>query len=81
MLGFSAHGKATFKVTRTEIEMGDRPLDDNRPPAPAPPRDRQPRGGYYYDDRTGYEIYNPEDEDEEEEGGEARREETTGARD
>jgi hypothetical protein len=80
MLGFSAHGKATFKVTRTEIEMGDRPLDDNRHPRPAPPRDPQPRGGYYYDDRTGYEIYNPDD-DEEGEGDEARREKTTDARD
>ena len=53
--------------------MGDRPLDDNRHPRPAPPRDRQP-GGYYYDDRTGYETYNPDDEDEEEEGDDARRE-------
>ena len=62
--------------------MGDRPLDDNRPPAPAPPRDRQP-GGYYYDDRTGYEIYNPadEDEDEKQEGDEAQREDTTSTHD
>ena len=28
-------------------------------------RARQP-GSYYYDDSTGYEIYNPEKEDEEE---------------
>ncbi|HZB43796.1 MAG TPA: hypothetical protein VE360_01060 [Pyrinomonadaceae bacterium] len=80
MLGFSAHGKATFEGTRTEMEMGDRPLDDNRRPQPTAPRDQQPRGGYYYDDRTGYEIYNPDD-DEEEQGDEARREKTTDARD
>jgi hypothetical protein len=75
MLGFSAHGKATFEGTRTEMEMGDRPLDDNRPPAP--PRDRQPRGGYYYDDRTGYEIYNPDDEQEDDDN-EPLHEDTTG---
>ena len=63
--------------------MGDRPLDDNRHPRPAPPRDPHPRGGYYYDDRTGYEIYNPagDKDDENEEGDERRREETTETRD
>ena len=76
MLGFSAHGKATFEGTRTEMEMGDRPLDDNRHPRPAPPRERQP-GGYYYDDRTGYEIYNPDDEQEDDDN-EPRHEDTTG---
>jgi hypothetical protein len=31
--------------------------------APAPP----PAGSYYYDDATGYETYNPEQDDEDEE--------------
>lgn len=29
----------------------------------------QPSGGYYYDDTTGYEIYEGEDEPDEEESG------------
>ena len=77
MLGFSAHGKATFKGTRTEMEMGDRPLDDTRAPAPAPPGGRRPRGAYYYDDRTGYEIYNPDDEQEDDDNA-PHHEDTTG---
>jgi hypothetical protein len=57
--------------------MGDRPLDDNRHPRPVPPRDQQPRGDYYYDDRTGYEIYNPDDEQEDDDN-EPHHEDTTG---
>ena len=45
-----------------------KPADESRP-ARAP-------GGYYYDDATGYEIYEPEDE---EEGG--PEEEDSGVRD
>ena len=45
--------------------MGDRPRDDTTqsPPAPRPARERAP-GAYYYDDGTGYEIYNPMDDEE-----------------
>lgn len=34
-------------------------------PSGAEERERQP-GSYYYDDATGYEIYDPEKDDEEE---------------
>lgn len=43
---------------------------------PSPAREEeQPRHSYYYDDATGYEIYDPalEDEDEEEADGPAQR--------
>jgi hypothetical protein len=44
------------------------PRDDtperSRAPRPAADPEREP-GGYYYDDGTGYEPYNPEDDDEE----------------
>ncbi len=61
-----------MKRNGTENEMGDRPRDDTREPAPEPRRERAP-GGYYYDDRTGYEVYNPagdENEEDDEGGGE-----------
>ena len=44
------------------------PADDTpqTPPEPRPERERKP-GGYYYDDGTGYELYQPApDEDERE---------------
>ncbi|HVG35782.1 MAG TPA: hypothetical protein VM911_22210 [Pyrinomonadaceae bacterium] len=43
--------------------------DTTEQDAPSPARSReQPRHSYYYDDATGYEIYDParEDEDDEE---------------
>jgi hypothetical protein len=64
---------------RTENEMGERPRDDTTDPAP----ESQPargRGGYYYDDATGYEVYRPE-EDEEEAGGGGRNEVATESHD
>ena len=59
--------------------MGDRPRDDTKQPAPAPRPRREP-GAYYYDDRTGYEPYDPsvdEDGDEDKKDDEQSRE-TTG---
>ncbi len=44
--------------------------DDTTEPGPASPEPKAPEpGSYYYDDATGYEIYDPskEDEDEKEE--------------
>ena len=48
--------------------MGERDDDtpDAGPPAPgtdASPGGRRP-GGYYYDDATGYEVYDPEGDEE-----------------
>ena len=37
--------------------------DDTPEQAEPSPAERRP-GSYYYDDSTGYEVYNPEDEDE-----------------
>jgi hypothetical protein len=48
--------------------MNQREPDDTTKPADAPPtreREREP-GSYYYDDATGYEIYQPEADDEDE---------------
>ena len=47
--------------------MRERPGDDTtKEPARAPredgEREREP-GGYYYDDGTGYELYDPREED------------------
>ena len=44
--------------------MKERAPDDTPKPDPSPPgeREREP-GDYYYDDATGYEIYQPDDED------------------
>ncbi len=39
-------------------------LEDEAEPTMGSDRERAPRPGYYYDDGTGYELYNP-DEDEE----------------
>ncbi len=44
--------------------MRERPADDTtkEPPcAPHKEREREP-GNYYYDDCTGYELYDPDDE-------------------
>jgi hypothetical protein len=39
--------------------------------APSPARgEPEPAGSYYYDDATGYEIYDPSDEDDEEDADE-----------
>jgi hypothetical protein len=47
----------------------DEPKDDTtEQDAPSPAREEeQPRHSYYYDDATGYEIYDPSHEDEDEE--------------
>ena len=45
-------------------ELRERPADDTtkEPPcAPHKEREREP-GNYYYDDGTGYELYDPDDE-------------------
>jgi hypothetical protein len=51
--------------------MKERAPDDTPKPDPPPPRERaREPGDYYYDDATGYEIYQPEvDEDGEEREG------------
>jgi hypothetical protein len=48
--------------------MSEREPDDTPKPddTPTPARQRQP-GDYYYDDATGYEIYQPEEDEEAEE--------------
>ena len=38
-------------------------------PAKKDDQTEQPSGGYYYDDTTGYEIYDGEDEPDDEENG------------
>ncbi|MFL6228516.1 MAG: hypothetical protein ACJ741_07025 [Pyrinomonadaceae bacterium] len=43
--------------------MSGREADDTPKPEDAPPRDTE-RGSYYYDDATGYEVYQPDDEEE-----------------
>ena len=43
----------------------DRPAQSDRPES-SPPRSDVPTGGYYYDDSTGYEVYDGEDDSEEE---------------
>ena len=51
--------------------MGEREADDTtKPDGPPQPEGERPAGGYYYDDATGYEVYDPaeeEDGDEDEE--------------
>jgi hypothetical protein len=49
--------------------MSQREPDDTTKPDAPPTRERTP-GGYYYDDATGYEIYEPGGEEEDAEGGE-----------
>ncbi len=48
--------------------LGDKderlPPEDEAEPTAGSDRERAPRPGYYYDDGTGYELYNP-DKDEE----------------
>ncbi|HEV2707148.1 MAG TPA: hypothetical protein VGV59_14600 [Pyrinomonadaceae bacterium] len=49
--------------------MSERDDDTPEPPG-ARHRDHTPRGGYYYDDATNYELYNPdEDKPDEDETG------------
>lgn len=47
-------------------ERRDDTTDSPPPPKPGPRREREP-GSYYYDDATGYEIFDPESEAEGEE--------------
>lgn len=54
--------------------MSEHEDDTTERDAPSPAREEEkPRHSYYYDDATGYEIYDParEDDDEEETGGPA----------
>ncbi len=43
--------------------MSQREPDDTTKPDAPPTRGREP-GGYYYDDATGYEVYDPADADD-----------------
>jgi hypothetical protein len=59
--------------------MNERRDDTPEQDAPSPARQEgQPRHSYYYDDATGYEVYDPaqEDEDDEETGEQASRPES-----
>ena len=48
--------------------MRERPLDDTPERAERSPAKKDSEtGSYYYDDSTGYEIYDPEQEDEDDE--------------
>jgi hypothetical protein len=49
--------------------MGNHSRDDTKEPLSEPPLDERARkpGEYYYDDRTGYENYEPAENDEQEE--------------
>jgi hypothetical protein len=49
-----------------ENEMRERPRDDTPERDERSPEKEEPKpGSYYYDDSTGYEIYDPEKDDEE----------------
>jgi hypothetical protein len=61
------HGQADRVLHFGENEMSkqrDDTTDENEPSGEE--RDRRP-GSYYYDDSTGYEVYDPEKDDEEDE--------------
>ncbi|HVF55274.1 MAG TPA: hypothetical protein VM934_03940 [Pyrinomonadaceae bacterium] len=47
--------------------MRERPRDDTTESAAGSRRERE-KPGYYDDDATGYEVYEPTEEDEDEEG-------------
>jgi hypothetical protein len=48
--------------------MRERPHDDTPEPDERSPEEKESKpGSYYYDDSTGYEIYDPEKDDEDEE--------------
>jgi hypothetical protein len=48
--------------------MSERRDDTTEPIDPSgEEKERTKPGSYYYDDSTGYEIYNPEEDDEEDE--------------
>lgn len=54
--------------------MKERAPDDTPKPDPPPQRERgREPGDYYYDDGTGYEIYQPDDEDEDDNDNETER--------
>ena len=45
--------------------MSEREADDTpKPDGPPQPERGRPPGSYYYDDATGYEVYNPESDEE-----------------
>lgn len=45
--------------------MSEREADDTpKPDSPPQPESDTPPGSYYYDDATGYEIYDPEADEE-----------------
>ena len=51
--------------------MIEREADDTpKPGGPPLPESDRPEGGYYYDDATGYEVYDPDAEEEDDESDE-----------
>lgn len=58
-------------------EQGDNTTDGG---APSPARSEPEPGSYYYDDATGYEIYDPSKEDEEDVDEPTAREDETSRR-
>lgn len=45
--------------------MSEREADDTpKPCGPPPPESGTPPGSYYYDDATGYEVYDPSADEE-----------------
>jgi hypothetical protein len=51
--------------------MSEREADDTpKPGDPPQPESDTPPGSYYYDDATGYEVFNPDADEEEDEAGE-----------
>jgi hypothetical protein len=49
--------------------MREREADDTpKPGGPPHPKGDETPGSYYYDDATGYEIYDPEADEEDEDG-------------
>ena len=52
------------------ITMGDSPKTENQTPPsddePISEEDIKPRSSYYYNDSTGYEVYDEKNEDDEE---------------
>jgi hypothetical protein len=65
------------RTCRHVLISGEKLLSERREDTPERPeaeRSERPRGSYYYDDATGYEVYTPEEDGEEEtigDGGEA----------
>ncbi len=50
--------EACVKKTREKTPSANHLIEDKKT------KDEQEKGGYYYDDSYGYEIYNPDEEDD-----------------